>query len=146
MQPPGVIYPTCPHSGTPHESKVNLILRHSVQMLRLTLALVPHSNTGQGRGLLSGTSACQVKSIKARGKNASGSVGLLKHSCTSEPEKKSAMSAKAPGEQREQNMGITFSEVSALPLSLAIFADFIQGRSSRVFQWLFRSLSTVSVR
>lgn len=36
------------------------------------------------------------------------------------------MLRKAPGEQRDQNLGVTFGEVSALPLplSLAIFGDF----------------------
>lgn len=116
LQPSEVIHPNFPHSRTTHERKVNLILERLVRMLWLTLALAPASNTGHNRALLSAKQHQHVKKNqwKQGEKNASGSVGLLKHSCTSELGK-STMLRKVPGEQR--NVGVTFGGVSGLPLS-----------------------------
>lgn len=82
-----------------------------------SLSCFPH-RPQQSTSVCKAASACQEKSMKARGKNASGSVGLLKHSCTSELGKSTAL-RKVPGEQR--NFGVTFGRVSGLPLSIHFY-------------------------
>lgn len=134
-RPSGVIYPTCPHSRITHESKVNLILEPDAAAdtgSRSRFRYRPQQRTS----FCKATSACQVKSITAREKNASGSVGLLKHSHASELGKKhNAGESPRRAERAEPRIHLRRGLSSPSPsLSLAIFADFIQGRSSHIFR------------
>lgn len=102
---------------------MNLIFEHSVQVPQLALAVTSLPIQASAKGFFPQSNiSTSSKMNRSKGKNASGVAGLLRNSCTAAPGK-STMLGKSPGEQKEQNQGITFGEDPALPLFSAIFAE-----------------------
>lgn len=102
---------------------MNLIFEHLVQVPQLALAVASLPIQASAKGFFPQSNiSTSSKMNRSEEKNAPGTAGLLRNSCTAAPGE-STMPGKAPGEQREQNQGITFGEDPALSPFHAIFAE-----------------------